>query len=172
MYRVGRLRLYLSIIIILLLETSLLHRLSINNIRPNLMLIFIIFVGLYSDWREVLEAGIIGGLLRGALTTSPVGINLTILCLCGLITTYCKNKVYKESFLTQITMTLFVGLTFNILTLLCGKLVGDVELMNAQIHRAFTSAVILVSVYTSLIAPPTFFCLKKLLKAKTLEYYL
>ncbi len=171
MYGIGRLRLYLVILIILFLECTFVHEISLNGIRPNLMLIFIIFVGLFSDWRETLEAGIVAGLLRGAFTMSPVGINLTILSLCGLLTTYCKNKVYRESFLTQIAMAFSLGLLFNLLFIFSGQLMANGELINVDVHRAFVFRAFMISVYTAIIAPPVFYFLKKALKVRVSDSF-
>jgi len=153
------------------LECTLVHEIGFNNVRPNLMLIFIIFVGLFSDWRETLEAGIVAGLLRGAFTMSSVGINLTILSLCGLVTTYCKNKVYRESFLTQIALTFSLGLLFNFLFIFTDKLIVNRELINVEIHRDFIFLAFKVSLYTAIIAPPVFYFLKKALKVRVSDSY-
>ncbi|MFH1753385.1 MAG: rod shape-determining protein MreD [Candidatus Omnitrophota bacterium] len=171
MYGIGRPRLYLVIFIILLLESTVMHEIGFDNVRPNLMLIFIIFVGLFSDWREALEAGIVGGLLRGAFTTSPVGINLTIFSLCALLANYCRNKVYRESFLTQIALTFSLGLFFNILFVFIERLTAAKDIINVDIQLDFASLAFRISLYTALIAPPVFYFLKKTLKLMISDNY-
>lgn len=166
MYRVGRLRLYLTLVIILLLESNLFYQLTGSDIRPNLMLIFIVFVGLYSDWREALEAGIVGGLLRGALTSGSVGINLTILGLCGLFVHYCKNKVYRESIFTQVFLTMLLAAIFNAMVFFSGTMARNIDLMSTDIHYSFMSTAIRASLYTALMAPPVFFILKRSLRTR------
>ncbi len=166
MYRVGRARLYIAIAVTIILESTFMILFSFNGMRPNLILVLIIFVGLNSDWQEALEAGIVGGLLRGTMTSGSIGINLTILALCGIFASYCKNKVYKESFLAQMALTLVVAILVNTLSLFCKIAIGNVDLMGLGIKRTFAPTVISFSIYTALVAPPAFFCLKRMLSVR------
>lgn len=166
MYRIGRGRLYITLIITLLLESTFLNLVSIGNIRPNLILILVIFIGLHSDWRESLEAGMVGGLLRGIASTDPIGMNLIILGLCGLFASYCKNKVYKENFLTQIILTLLMAAALNVCSLFTNIVIKNLELAGVNLMFTSIKTIVLLSLYTSLFSPPAFIFLKKLLRVK------
>jgi rod shape-determining protein MreD len=157
-------------VIAVLLESSLIHILSIKGVWPNLTLILVLFVALNSDWQETIEASIIGGLLRGVFTIGPVGISLVVLSFCGIFAAYCKNKVYKNSFLTQITLTLLIACIYNILTLFVARLGKDAELATIGLDRPFASIVFMVSLYTAFAAPFVFFFLKRSLKARVSEF--
>jgi rod shape-determining protein MreD len=170
MYRIGRLRLYAVILATLALEASLAHHVHIDAVRPNLMLILVIFVGLFSDWREGLEAGIVGGLLRGALTSGSVGINLTMFSLCALFANYCRNKLYRNSALTQGTLCFSVAVVFNLVSVFVKIMMRNVDFVTADVRNSFGSAVVFVSLYTALVAPLFFLVLRKLLGAGKSEY--
>jgi len=170
MYRVGRARLYITIIVAAIIESTLLSLVTIGGIRPNLMLVLVIFIGLHSDWNEALEAGIVGGILRGVMGTGSIGMNLVILGLCGLSAGYCKNKVFKENFLTQILLTFLIALAFNISTLFIEIAVRDVPTIGINMMSISIKTLIVLSIYTSLFSPPTFFCLKRLLRVKEANF--
>lgn len=162
MCRIGRLRLYLFIVIITLIESTLLFFISIKGMRPDLMLIFVIFVGLYSDWSEALEAGIVGGLLKGAMGIGSIGMSLVLFGLAGLFSAYLKNKVYRDNFLTQIILAFAFALFIN-MTGIFGRIVlKEADPVNTGLSYAFIPAVLLLSTYTAIFTPPVFFCLKKL----------
>ncbi len=166
MYRIGRLRLYIAIIVAFLLESTFFSLIKFGDARPNLILILVIFVGLHSDWEEALEAGVVGGLLRGVLGGGLSGVNLIVLGLCGLFASYCKSKLFKENFITQIILTLSAALAFNALTLFARMITRSIEPVGLDLWRALIFSVFILSLYTSLFSPPAFFCLKKLLKVK------
>jgi len=166
MYRIGRLRLYLAIFAVLILESTAFHSLNFGNTRPNLMLVFVIFVGLYSDWQEALEAGIAGGLLRGALSTGAVGVSLSIFSMASLIAAYSKNKVFRESFLTQIALSFSIALVFNAAVVMSWRIVKTVEMINVTIRDIVVSKAVLISLYTALITPLSFFFFKRVLRVR------
>lgn len=169
MYRIGRWRLYAAIIITILLESTILNLIEIGNIKPDLMLILIIFVGLYSNWRESLEAGVVGGLLKDVISVDTIGVNLILLGLCGLLASYCKNKVFKENLITQLILTLILAMGINILGLFIKIVTKDTGLANIE-PRHIASFLMPICLYTALFSPPTFFCLKRLFRIKELEF--
>ena len=108
---------------------------------------------------------------RATLETSagPVGIYLTILSLCGLFASYCRNKVFKDNFLTQIVLTFLMALVFNLLNFFTGIMIKNAELLTVDIQNTFASTVLAASLYTAIFAPPAFFFFKRLLTVRTLQ---
>ncbi len=169
MHRIGRFPLYITIIATFIIEGTFLNLMSIGDIKPNLMLIVIIFVGLHSDLARSLEAAFLGGLLRGIAGVGSVGMAVVIFGITALFANYCRNKVFKENFLTQIILTLFVTAAVNGLILFTKVIIKEIELIEINLRRLFVFTVLSLSLYTALLAPPVFLFLKKVLKARELR---
>ncbi len=170
MYRVGRIKLYISIFILVMLESNLANLFSLHNTRPHLILIFVIFVALHSDWQEALECAVVGGLARGILSSDPVGLHIIILSLCGLLASYLKNKIFKSNFLTQFVLTFAMGILLNVIILFAGVIAENIELINVEVKYNFGPVVFWASLSSALAAPPLFFAFSKLLRTRNCEY--
>lgn len=166
MYRVGRVRLYLTIVAILLIESTFLNMASIGGIRPDILLIFVIFVGFYSDRKEALEASIAGGLLKGVMSVGSIAPSIVLLGFGGLVSNYCKNKIFKDHFLIQAAFLFLIAVSINAVQALLKIALENVEPAGATIYNGFMPALLAMSIYTALAAPPVFFLLKKMLKVK------
>lgn len=170
MHGIARSRLYLSMCIVFLAEAVFSDWIDIGFTRPNIMLILIIFAGLHLEWKESLEAGLVAGLLRGAASIGHIGASMFIFGLCALFASYCKNKIYKENFLTQIMITFFMAFCFNILALLSKIVIQEATLVNLNIWRASILSVASFSVYTAAVAPPAFLILIRLFNIREPKY--
>ncbi len=167
MYRIGRARLYAAIIITALLECTLLNIINIGGMRPDLILILVIFIGLYAELGEALEAGAVAGILKGIMTTGPVGINVAILTLCALFAHYCRNKLYRESLLTQIILTLLLAAIVNVLGLFAAVLMDDADIIiKSGLWHTSVFPVVKASLYTSFFGPPAFLLFKHIFKMR------
>ncbi|NQT06537.1 MAG: rod shape-determining protein MreD [Candidatus Omnitrophica bacterium] len=163
MYRIGKARAYALIAAGVLVESALL---GIGTAKLDFVLIIIIFISLHSDWRDSLEAGLFGGLLRGILTTGSVGLSMAVFGLSALLATYLKNKIYKESFLAQILLTLSLSLTTGSLSIFFKVVMRGAEPVGIPSWHVSLLTLLLAASYTSILAPPAFFCLNKILKIR------
>lgn len=170
MHRIGRPHLYIGIIAAAVLEGSFLNLFSIGSMQPNLMLIFVIFIGLHSDWQESLEAGIAGGILRGIMGTGSIAGSLIIFGLLGIFANYLKGKVYKDNFIAQVIVIFLIGILFNGLALFTKLAAGYADIAGLSLWQANIKFLVVVSFYTSLFSPPAFFLLTKSLKIKKTRF--
>lgn len=164
MYRIGRTRLYSAIIIVLLVESTFAHLFNIGDLHPSLTLLFVLFIGLHSDWKISLEAGVATGLLKDILSADPSGVNSIVLGLCGLCAHFCKSKVFKDNFFTQILLTLLISILINALTIFVMIVIRNAASTYVMLTSEIIQTALSLSLYTALIAPPAFFCLKRLLR--------
>lgn len=136
MYRVSsRLNMFFGMLVFFLLDITLINKISIKGARPDILIIFIIFCGLFYGVRFGLESGLILGLVKDALDISIFGINIFIFAILGMICGILSDKIYKENFLTQIIVS-FIATFF----------ISKLNLPDA--------------IYTALIAPLVFFILR------------
>jgi rod shape-determining protein MreD len=164
MHRVGRVRLYLSIAVILLIESTFLDLASFGGVRPDILLIFVVFAGLYLDKAESIEAGIAGGLLKGLISTGSILLDVTILTSCALFANYCRNKVFKDHFFTQMGLILLIGFAAGAAEAAVRIALENAEFVDVTLYHAFMPAALALSVYTALAAPPVFFIFRRLLR--------
>ncbi|NLK51869.1 MAG: rod shape-determining protein MreD [Syntrophomonadaceae bacterium] len=121
-----------------LLQSTLLDILPLR-IKPDLILILVIFFSLLNGRRHGLIMGVTAGLLQDLLRGRLLGMNLLALALTGWVVGLLEDKVYKENILVPILVvflaTLLHALAMVILsaiaglhlTLLTGLYIGVVE---------------------------------------------
>ena len=166
MHNITRPYLYLALIAAFMLESAFLNLLNIAGIRPELMLILLVFIGLHCDYRLTLEAGVACGLLRGAMSTGPVIIHVATYSLCSLFAVYCSKRVYKKNFLMQIILLFFIAAAANGLNIFARSIMNSSALFNTSAQSATISYLFAISIYTAFLSPPVFFCLSKYFKFK------
>lgn len=96
--------------IIIILQNSIINYLSVFGITINIVLIYLVIISLYL---EKLESGIIGAILGIILDSSIGGIfgsNALIFFVLAYLTSFIKDKVYKES--PIMIFTIILGVTF------------------------------------------------------------
>ena len=77
--------LFITFIILYLLQINFFSWFNIAGIKPNLFIIFILFIGLFLGIIYGVSSGIIAGLLLDLFIGKRLGINLTVLGICGLL---------------------------------------------------------------------------------------
>lgn len=163
MHRITRAHLFTAVLVTVIIEATFYRIIDFRTMRPNLVLVLVIFIGLYSSWSEALEAGIAAGLLRGALGTNSIGINIAVLGLSGLLASYSSNKIFKDNFATQIFLVFLLGLFANGISVMAKTMVDATPLIGMDLSRTTVKSVVALSFYTSLCSPPFVLILKKVL---------
>ncbi len=163
MHRITRAHLFTALLATIVIEATFYKIIDFGTMRPNLVLVLVIFAGLYSSWSEALEAGIVAGLLRGGLGTDSIGINIAVLSLSGLLASYFSNKIFKDNFATQIFLVFSLALFANGISVLAKTMVDAAPLVGMDLSRATIKSIVTLSFYTSLCSPPFVLILKKTL---------
>jgi rod shape-determining protein MreD len=107
----------LSLIVIsLVLQTTLLNSLKISLIKPDLVLIVLVFFFLSRGPAEGMFLGFFGGLLQDILSGGILGISALVKALLGFLIGLLGKAIYKERILVQVLTlwgaTLVQGLLF------------------------------------------------------------
>ena len=110
--RIGRFSIYLLLIIALILQSTAIDYIKIFNAKPDLVLLLVIFFGLFFGPGVGLETGFFAGLLKDILSTDIFGINTLTLAVTGLIVGALSAKFSKESRITQ-TVLVFAFALFS-----------------------------------------------------------
>jgi rod shape-determining protein MreD len=115
---------------------------SIFGIKPDLLLIFIVFFGLFLGWETGLESGIIAGFLKDIFTFYNFGVNAFIFGLMGFLAGILNTKFFKESKTTQIFLVLFFAV-FS-------------KFFLAGWHECLLTYILPAGIYTALVSIPIF----------------
>ena len=103
-----------SIIGILILVSFLIYFLQVNifgtftiaGIKPNLFVIYILFIGLFANHVTGISFGVICGLVIDLLYSKTIGISAIMLCAIGYLGAYFDKNFSKENKLTIIFMVI------------------------------------------------------------------
>lgn len=104
MNRFGR---YLLLLLILFLQVTVMDRIRMFGAKPDTMLIYVVFFGLFFGSGIGLETGIAAGLLQDLFALDFFGINTLILGITGLLAGALNTKFFRESRMTQSLLVLF-----------------------------------------------------------------
>lgn len=86
----------------LIFQATLINSISIGNVKPEIILLLVIFFALYNGSRSGMFCGMILGLCVDALSGGIVGINSFILGCAGFLCGLLKERVYTVHLLTRV----------------------------------------------------------------------
>ena len=106
--------LILTFIIIYLLHSNLFTWFKIAGVMPNLFVIYILFIGLYSSKSMGITYGIIIGILLDCFISKKIGATSIMLGIVGIIGAIFDKNFSKENRITLIVMTMISTAVFEI----------------------------------------------------------
>lgn len=101
--------------IIYFLQANFFSWFNINGVKPNLFIIYILFIGLFGNKSMAIVYGAAWGIFLDLLYETRIGINLIGLVLIGLIAILFNKNFSKDSKLTVIFMVFSSTIIFEIL---------------------------------------------------------
>lgn len=113
---------YINIILILIafiiyfLQSNFFSWFSIAGVKPNLFVIYILFIGLFGSKSMGVIYGATLGLMLDLLMMDKIGINLVNLAVIGIIATIFNKNFSKDSRITMMLMVLGSTIIFEALT--------------------------------------------------------
>jgi rod shape-determining protein MreD len=138
-----------GVIVALALESTIFPFLSVAGVKPDLVLIIVIFFALLNGGRSGAALGFFAGLLEDLLIGRFIGINALSKMLTGLVVGQMEGKVYRENVLVPLIFT-YAGTVFcEIVFLLLGLLVQ----MNIPFWGGLARVGIPVALYNACLVP-------------------
>lgn len=95
------------------LQVNIFSTFTIAGISPNLFVIYILFIGLFSNQILGISFGIIVGLILDLLYGKTVGVSAVMFCIIGYLGSYFDKNFSKENKLTIIFMVAGSTLIFE-----------------------------------------------------------
>ena len=154
MYKVSRFSIYLTLILALLIQLTVLNYLKIFGARPDLVSICVIFFGLFLGSGAGLECGIVAGFLEDIFALDFLGLNTFILAVTGFAVGVVRTKFFRESKITQAVLVF----SFTIFAMTLHYLIVSVysKTLILELSDYFKSSVVPTSIYTGLVSIPIF----------------
>ncbi len=117
--------LIITFIIIYFLQANLFTWFKIAGVMPNLFVIFVLFIGLYTNKYMGVTYGIIFGILIDLFISKKVGITAIMLGIIGIIGMLFDRNFSKENRLTIIVMVTISTIIFEVGSYIIGHFVYD-----------------------------------------------
>ncbi len=112
-------------IIIYLLQINVFSYLTISRIMPNLLVIYVLFIGLFYSKTAGVTYGIVFGLLTDLFIGRKVGISAIMLGIVGLIGGVFDKNFSKESRMTIMLMVVVSTIVYEIGSYMIGHFIYD-----------------------------------------------
>ena len=135
--------LILLIFVIYFLQSNFFNWFTIAGIKPNLFVIYILFIGLFGNRSMGIIYGALSGTLLDLLIEERVGVNLIGLMLIGLIATIFSKNFSKDSRITIMLMTFGSTIIFEVITYFLNYVLFSI---NVEVFR-FISILLVEAIY-------------------------
>lgn len=145
---------YLLLFAALFLQLALSEHIKIIGSKPDLLLILVVFLGLFFGSGTGLEAGLVAGFLKDIYALDFFGINTFIIGLTGLVAGAINGKFFIESKATQfLAAFFFTAVSMTLHFMLVSALSKSLALSFSEYAAV---SIVPTSLYTSLVAIPIF----------------
>ena len=145
------------LLFLVILQTTSLNRLSILGIKPDLLLILVIFFGLYKGPLSGACYGFLAGILLDLFSPAPLGTNAFSKTVLGFLAGAVAPLLYFEAPLIQ-GLLLFIGMFLEGMILFI--LLSSFQLV-PSFSYSFLYIILPAALYTSLLTPLLFYAFKK-----------
>jgi len=139
-----------------IIQLSVLPSINFFNIKPDILLILVIFFNLYFSFKKGLIIGSLCGLLKDVFSSSVFGLNLLSFIICIFIIKRIKKYIYKEDYLIRISIVFLISFINSII-----YCVFRAAFFNLAFYVSFLLIIFLESIYTALISPIIFIPFRK-----------
>jgi rod shape-determining protein MreD len=155
----------LIVIVCALLQATLLNYVRIFNVKPDLLVLSVIFAGITLESRQALSFSILAGILKDAFSINVFGINTVLFPLFSFLIINLSKKISLDNNLIRMACAFAVMLISGIITRVIFTFLGNFISLGIFLRTAF-----LESLYTALLLPWTFKAMKRLLYHEN-KYY-
>ena len=130
----------------LLIQTSWAHTISIAGIRPDVVLIVIVYIGIRSGELEATIFGFVTGFLLDVYNPAFMGVNAFSNSVVGFAVGYSRAGIVAENFRAQVLLLLIVSLIHDLLYFGLSSMSNPMKIVSSVFRYGIGTAV-----YTALI---------------------
>lgn len=134
-------RIFLLSLIVFLLQSTIVQKISVYEIIPNLNIIVLVLLAIYYEDKTIISYSLFSGLLQDLYTSPYIGINIMLYLIISLLlikfeSVFNKTNIISPIFLIGLGTSLYNILFFTILKVLN---------LNFSIYRLFDILIIELS---------------------------
>lgn len=160
MHRINLFAVLIFILISGLAQAGSFDSISLFGIKPDLLLVIVIFFSLSLSKENSLKIAIIAGLIKDINSSVILGSYTISFLLIALFLNYHQNKFYKERVSTQALICFLSHCVAECMVLLFAQ----VSYKAPMFHYPFFNIIFKGALYTAFISPIAFFALSRVFK--------
>ena len=162
MHRVGIITIIMIVICAGLIQVAALGYVEIAGIKPDILLLVVIFIALSCQQPETIKAAIIAGVIKDMASSSVFGSYMLAFLVLGLLLNYNQRRFYSERPLTQMLFG-FCSYLFVAIFILGIKAIAHrgLGLFYIYLNIAFKGAL-----YTGAVSPMVFFAASRMSRVR------
>lgn len=135
-------------LLIYFLQVNIFSSFTIAGIKPNLFVIYVLFIGLFANQFVGISLGVVFGIILDLLYGKAIGISAVMLCVIGYLGSYFDKNFSKESKLTIMFMVAGATLIYELGTYFFNSLILDFS----REYLYFIKIAIIEMIYNVLLA--------------------
>lgn len=139
--------LILVFFLIYFLQVDVFSSFTIAGIKPNLFVIYILFIGLFANQILGISFGVICGIIIDLLYGKTIGITAVMLCIIGYLGSYFDKNFSKENKLTIIFMVIGATIIFELGSYFMNSILSQFE----REYLYFTKIILIEILYNVLL---------------------
>lgn len=153
------------ILCISLIQTTLLHHISILGTQPDLFIIFLVFYSLNSNLERAFHANWVTGLAKDFFSEGLFGLNTVLFVIVGYLISIIRGDIFRRHLLTQIVVTLVISIIYYLLYVFMLKLSSASINLFSMIWKCP-----MIAAYNSIIVPPLFWLFNRIFSLSKRKY--
>lgn len=135
-------------LLIYFLQVNIFSSFTIAGIKPNLFVIYVLFIGLFANQFVGISLGVVFGIILDLLYGKAIGISAVMLCVIGYLGSYFDKNFSKENKLTIMFMVAGATLIYELGTYFFNSLILDFS----REYLYFIKIAIIEMIYNVLLA--------------------
>jgi len=145
-----------SIFGVLFLQIIFSNHFNPLRIQPNFLLVAVIFLSFYADFKINVAIAFLAGFLKDSFTAGIFGANIFSFLICAIILDQYKRYIYREDLYLKVILVFVITLVNGLL-----NLVIVISSISIPFWGSFLFIVLPESFYTTLVAPALFWIMRK-----------
>ncbi len=166
----NRYSLYIILIAAFLIQLLFLDHIKIAHVKPDLLVLLVVFFAIFFGPGTGAEAGFVSGLFKDTYSLDIFGVNSVLLSLTGLIAGMLSPKLFKESKLTQILLVFAFSVLYMVIHYFVSSLI--LKITYVTLPEYLYSLILPSSFYTAMLSIIIFPALINIYRLKENAEYL
>lgn len=138
-----------------LLQITILNYIKILNVKPDLLMVSVVFASIFLGVRQALISSIFAGILKDTLSINALGINTLLFPLASFFIISLSKKISLDNNLIRMASIFIIMLINDVITRLIFLFLGNFISWGIFLRTAFME-----SLYTAFILPLVFKIIK------------